>query len=55
MPKTPLLVQVYRAALPDAKKQAADSPLSDPSVSGLLIADSESAIAAPSVSGPGEP
>ena len=49
----PLALQVYRAAQPDAKKQAANPAASDPSVAGVQVVNSESPIVAPSLSPPG--
>lgn len=49
----PLALQVYRAAQPDAKKQAANPAASDPSVAGMQVVNSESPIVAPSLSPPG--
>ena len=46
-------LQVYRAAQPDAKKQGINTAPSDPSVSVAQVANSESPIAAPSLSPPG--
>lgn len=50
----PFTLQVYRAAQPDAKKQGINPTTSDPSVSVAQIANSESPIAAPSLSPPGK-